>query len=109
MFDIVAPFPLLSQAKARGWRAFGPEGGCLLGIIRAESPCDGAGSAGAPAGGGSRPVRRGSQPHTPPFARGEREFTHAWGHNTNTRAVKVGECGPVTRWGDQGPVQLTPA
>jgi hypothetical protein len=37
MFDIVEPFPLLSQTKARGWRAMVQKEGRLQAIICAGS------------------------------------------------------------------------
>jgi hypothetical protein len=46
MFDIVEPFPLLSQTQARGWRAMVQKEGRLQAIICAGSiACDDSGHA----------------------------------------------------------------
>jgi hypothetical protein len=41
MFDIVEPFPLLSQTKARGWTAMVQKEGRLQAIICAQPVADG--------------------------------------------------------------------
>ena len=89
VFDIVAPFPLLSQARLVGGERFGPEGGCLLGIIGADLT--------AKRRRRPRGDRAGSHPHTRPPRHRERAFTHAWGSRPHTRAARRAECAFVTQ------------
>jgi hypothetical protein len=59
MFDIVEPFPLLSQTKARGWRAMVQKEGRLQAIICAGSNAAAVGEA-APSGQLNQPGVRGA-------------------------------------------------
>jgi hypothetical protein len=59
MFDIVEPFPLLSQTKARGWRAMVQKEGRLQAIICAGWIAAAVGTA-APSGQLNQPGARGA-------------------------------------------------